>query len=281
MSSVPANATGIIYSIPSVADATSYFWTIPSSASIVSGQGTTSIIVNFGNTGGDVTVVANNNCGSSPASVLPVMIGGQLTLNLKLFIEGYYMGGGMMDNFGNGGCLYVTGLSLNSVDADSIFVSLVDPVTLTEVDMTTSILHINGTANVIFSNTAIQGNSYYIKVKHRNAIETWSSIPVMMNLTATYDFTTSPSQAYGNNQVETYDHLGWAFYSGDISMSVFGVGYQDGVIESQDYSDMENAVNIILLGYVPEDITGDGVVESLDYSIIENNVIAIIFSIHP
>src|SRR5256885_6553975 len=81
---------------------------------------------------------------------------------------------------------------------------------------------------------------------------------------------------------ETFDQMGWAFYSGDISDASTGVvGVQDGVIESQDYSDMENAVNIILTGYVYEDITGDGVVESSDYSLEENNVSSIIFSIHP
>ena len=52
-------------------------------------------------------------------------------------------------------------------------------------------------------------------------------------------------------------------------------------MESQDYSDMENAVMVTLLGYRPEDITGDGVVETLDYSILENNVFYIIHTIHP
>jgi hypothetical protein len=44
---------------------------------------------------------------------------------------------------------------------------------------------------------------------------------------------------------------------------------------------MENAVIVILTGYVPEDITGDGVVESTDYSIIENNVSYIVFVQRP
>ena len=74
----------------------------------------------------------------------------------------------------------------------------------------------------------------------------------------------------------------FAIWSGDISDAATAtLGRQDGVIESQDYSDMENAVNTIKLGYIPEDITGDGVVESYDYSIMENNVNYIIFSMHP
>ena len=76
--------------------------------------------------------------------------------------------------------------------------------------------------------------------------------------------------------------LYWAFYSGDISDAATAtIGLQDEVIESQDYSDMENAVSIILTGYVPEDITGDSVVESMDYSIMENNVYAVIILMRP
>jgi hypothetical protein len=65
----------------------------------------------------------------------------------------------------------------------------------------------------------------------------------------------------------------FAFFSGDISDAATAkVGIQDGLVESQDYSDMENAVNTYLGGYVTEDITGDGIVESEDYSLMENNL---------
>jgi hypothetical protein len=77
------------------------------------------------------------------------------------------------------------------------------------------------------------------------------------------------------------DAMGWMMYSGDISDASLGIGYQDGVIEGQDYSDMENAVTITLTGYVYEDITGDGVVEGTDYSIMENNVYFVIFLHRP
>jgi hypothetical protein len=47
---------------------------------------------------------------------------------------------------------------------------------------------------------------------------------------------------------------------------------QDGIDESQEYSDMENAVYSTIIGYVVEDITGDGLAESADYASMENNV---------
>jgi hypothetical protein len=38
---------------------------------------------------------------------------------------------------------------------------------------------------------------------------------------------------------------------------------------------------MIVIGYVPSDITGDGIVEATDYLIMENNVAAIKFVIRP
>jgi hypothetical protein len=52
---------------------TTIVWTVPAGATIVSGQGTTSILVAFGNTGGNVAVAITNNCTTKNAS-LPVSV---------------------------------------------------------------------------------------------------------------------------------------------------------------------------------------------------------------
>ena len=128
----------------------------------------------------------------------------------------------------------------------------------------------------------LAGSSYYIVVRHRNALETWSAAPVLFSAVTGYDFTTAPTQAFGSNMIQAFDLPLWCLYSGDISDAGLGViGVQDAVIESQDYLDMENAVSAITVGYTPVDLTGDGVVESGDYTIMENNVSSIIFSVHP
>jgi len=49
------------------------------------------------------------------------------------------------------------------------------------------VLKTDGTALMNFS-SAILGNSYYIVVKHRNAMETWSKLPVTFSATTSYDF---------------------------------------------------------------------------------------------
>ncbi len=74
-SAVCTGQTGVAYSIASVGGATTYAWTVPSGASVTAGQGTTSITVNWGATGGNVTVTpANANGCQGSASSLPVII---------------------------------------------------------------------------------------------------------------------------------------------------------------------------------------------------------------
>ncbi len=63
------------YSIASVNGATSYNWTVPSGASIASGQATTSINVNFGTQSGNVSVRAENACGNSSYTDFAVDVG--------------------------------------------------------------------------------------------------------------------------------------------------------------------------------------------------------------
>ncbi len=64
------------YTIQSVPGATSYSWTVPAGAQILSGQNTTSLAVQWSNTGGSISVIAGNQCGNSNPSVLAVTIAG-------------------------------------------------------------------------------------------------------------------------------------------------------------------------------------------------------------
>ncbi len=67
-------ATGVSYSISSVAEATSYTWTVPSGATITAGDGTEAITVSFGTTSGDVCVTASSICGTSSPRCLAVTV---------------------------------------------------------------------------------------------------------------------------------------------------------------------------------------------------------------
>ncbi len=63
-----------IYSILPVPTATSYSWTVPAGANIISGQNTPQVNVNWGTTGGNLSVIAGNDCGNSNPRVKAVSI---------------------------------------------------------------------------------------------------------------------------------------------------------------------------------------------------------------
>lgn len=80
--SVAPSKTGLVYSVTAVSGL-SYTWTVPPGATIVSGQNTASVTVNWGIQAGNVTVKAVTNCGSSPVTTLPVsVVSGGLTASV-------------------------------------------------------------------------------------------------------------------------------------------------------------------------------------------------------
>jgi len=69
-STVCQGQNGVIYSIPAVANATGYVWTIPAGATIVSGANTNTVILNFSDTAlsGEISVYGTNTCGNGTVS---------------------------------------------------------------------------------------------------------------------------------------------------------------------------------------------------------------------
>ncbi len=65
--------TGVVYSVGNPHPNSSFTWSVPSGATIVSGQGTDSITVDWGTDGGDVTVNVASDCASEVLAV-PVLV---------------------------------------------------------------------------------------------------------------------------------------------------------------------------------------------------------------
>jgi hypothetical protein len=65
---------GVTYTVPSIANATSYVWTLPTGATGISA--TNSITVNYSNSAvsGNITVKGNNTCGDGLTSTLPITV---------------------------------------------------------------------------------------------------------------------------------------------------------------------------------------------------------------
>ena len=185
----------------------------------------------------------------------------QLTiLNLQVFIEGYYLGGGLMNN-----CLNITGVSGDPLDADVVTISAMDaapPHNLVEAQVGT--LKTNGDVTVTFTSAVVANTSYYIKVNHRNSVEAWSANPVVLTASTMYSFSSSASQAYSSNQVTTFDALYAAIYSGDIN--------QDGAIDGSDFLEFDPPNQAGAGGYVVSDVNGDGAVDGSDFLVFDPNV---------
>ena len=95
-------------------------------------------------------------------------------LNLQLFVEGFYLPSQVMQPI-----LYNNELSTNPNACDSITCELYTS-NGTFVSSKNGLLLIDGTCSITWP-SALLGNSYYIVVKSRNSIETWSKQPIVFN----------------------------------------------------------------------------------------------------
>ncbi len=143
---------------------------------------TITAVVPVGATTGFLTVFSSNGCSSQSMTTFGVGTPAGVNLTVKAFIEGYYSGGGLM--------VPVVDPVLLPTKADTIIINLhqtVSPFGL--VATRTALMNTNGTATVSFPGAQV-GNFYYIALKGRNIIETWSKTPVQMQSgNMTFDFT--------------------------------------------------------------------------------------------
>ncbi|MCL4280598.1 MAG: hypothetical protein KJZ60_13110, partial [Ignavibacteriaceae bacterium] len=109
------------------------------------------------------------------------------------------------------------------------------------VDQAKIFLSSTGVGSARFYN-AVNGVPYYIVLKHRNSIETWSAVPQSFSSnTMIYDFTTGQNKAYGNN----LKLIGtkWCIYGGDIN--------QDGFVNATDLNSIYTQNIFGAVGYIP------------------------------
>lgn len=107
-------------------------------------------------------------------------------VNLKAFIEGLYIGGGQMTSV------------LNTIDPGTYPVNYCDTITVelhgastphNLIESKKVILLTNGNAEVQLP-SSLNNNAYYIVVRYRNSVETWSKQPVVLGNVTYFDFTT-------------------------------------------------------------------------------------------
>ena len=207
-----------------------------------------------GATSGLISVTTS--CGTGNSVTNYTVTPSTFTLTVKSFIQGFYRGAGTMVAVSNPGgapttCDTMTVFLAQSTAPYSILTS------------SRSSFSTSGVGTFTFP-ISFAGSSYYLVVKHRNSLETWSATAQLFSGSSlTYDFTTAANKAFGNNMFANGDGT-FSLYAGDIN--------QDGSIGTTDFTSVELMTLNFVSAYDVRDVTGDNVVESADYSLIENNV---------
>ena len=196
---------------------------------------------------------------SSPYTLQTTSCAGNAIVNLKFLIQGYCTSpnGDMMP------ALLNEGVGTSFTQCDTVLVELHEATApYTTIFSQKEVLNIDGTLSINFPGSVI-GQSYYVGIRHRNTIETWSANPILFAATTTYDFTTSANQAFGENQYELQGGV-FAIYSGDLN--------QDGFIDSFDFPPLDADIfNGVAGTYVNTDINGDGFVDPFDFPVFDLN----------
>lgn len=112
---------------------------------------------------------------------------------------------------------------------------------------------------------AIPDGDFYIQIKHRNCLETWSSLPVsFLNYSTSYDLTNAVTKAYGSNMfnVDT-SPFRYGLYSGETN--------NDGQIDLTDVIQINNDASVFKSGYNISDLNGDNLTDLTDIITAGNN----------
>ncbi len=126
--------------------------------------------------------------------------------------------------------------------------------------------------NVTFANAPT--GTYYLEVKHRNSIETWSKNggeSYVKGVAFSYNFTSAVTQAYGNNLIHVLTK--YCDYSGDAD--------QDGSVDLADLAIIDNDASNFSIGYLSSDVDGNGFVDISDLSIADNNAANFVSKMTP
>jgi hypothetical protein len=215
---------------------------------------------------GTYTSTSTNVAGCPDTKTLVLTINPcESVVTVKMNIQGFTLPNGMMRPV-----LANQGVGSSTTDVDNVTIELHNTsAPFATFATTTAMLKTNGDAVATFSSAPV--GSFYIVVKHRNSLETWSANPVTIGASSTYDFTDAATKAYGSKMILVGGK--YAIYNGDIN--------QDGFIEALDYTQLFNDSDNLLEGYQTTDLNGDGFVEALDYPILFNNSDNLIETSHP
>jgi hypothetical protein len=257
------------YEIAPVPNVTTYNWTVPAGVNILSGQGSTSITVSITSTNGDITVNAQNACGTSESSVLSVQTDvDYLTIDVSNVVDVSCAGeeNGSIDitvNGGSGNFTYQWDDAVSSETEDITGVSAgTYQVVVTDDNGCNAQIDVNVTeptqlAGSVTSDDIIDGNDGSITLNSSGGVAPYSFEWIGPNSFSSTDQNLSGLNTEGDYTVTITDNNGCQV---DVSVTL---NSQVGLIEDQsssvslypnpnngqfriDFSEFKNEVHILI-----------------------------------
>lgn len=238
------------------------------------------------NVGNKITTLGSGNVNAwneAPASFIPCVGNGvsdcddglgNAELDLKVLLEGSYLGDGQMHTYLNNNSLLPlqhpyenapydmpANSAINSLPSDMVDWVIVElrsdenPVVKTVGVLLAdgAIKDLNGVDNLNVE--LVEEDSYSIIVRHRNHLDVISATSIDYAAVLSYDFTLNKSQALDGKQAELLDGYA-AMYTGD--------GTQDLIIQLTDF-DLWKTNPAQINAYGLEDFIMDGIIQVTDY----------------
>ncbi|MBE0640110.1 MAG: hypothetical protein IH598_16475 [Bacteroidales bacterium] len=206
-----------------------------------------------------------------PVGLVDGFVNSVTEVNLKVFLEGLYIGGGLMRKAQDHDGVSPFDKYSGTV-ADLITVELHDASNYGTIVWSQSDIELNTDGTALALVPSMFSDQYYITIKSRNHLETVSATAVLFGGSITYDFTDALSKAYGNNQKDLLDG-NFAIFAGDVN--------QDGFINVADRSLVQSALLALEKGYLIEDTNADGTVNVLDRTLVQTGLLNFVIRVTP
>ena len=238
---------GVTYSVANTTGSSSYAWSVPSGATIASGQGTSQIAVDWGNAGGDVTVDVTDACGSRQ-------------LAIEVFVEPTYVPDVVFENYDDPASItpsVFTGSLVEIANPDS---SGINPSTLSGEYTRNAAEQYDVMA---YSTSAVPDAGAYTDGTRRFVIDVYTAAPlgstVLLQLEDSGSATSSnyPTGRHSRYQAQTSVQNSWERLELPL-------------LDRPDPSTGDNSVDTMILLLEPNSFTGDTyVLDNLDGYVID------------
>jgi len=265
-SATPNEGTTQAYSVTNVPGVT-YTWTFPAGWVQTGGGTTNAITVTVGSGSGSISVTPSTVCGNGTdrkKAVAPISLPpATKNLNFKVFLEGLY-------NAESGLLVKTQGSATGETTYDMFAGNVADTLSIALAETTAPFntvysihgvpLHTDGSIALSSVPGTLSG-TYYIIVRHRNHVETWSQAVSLGGAVTNYDFTTDVAKAWGSNLKQ----MGSAYclFAGDSNGDQYVDVVDVGLVFNKNLDGS--------FGYQIEDLNGDGFIDVLDVGIVFNN----------